>query len=177
MPPKRVDFSLSKIQNRSQSLKFYSRTGPTFEVLLQSRILFWSFTPEQNPFLKFYSRAESFFEVLLQSRILFWQSGLKRQCSNVKNPSCFPQSDRSSPNFLIKKYTYLLLKDTECVPVIIIISKLYSNKLMLPVKAFVSCSLMSSFLFCYTWAKYFKLSGTGISLSQDIHDFTTVDNL
>ena len=106
------------------------------------------------------------FEVLF--RIFFWQSGLKRPGSNVKNPSCFPQSDRSNPNFLFKKYAYILVKDTECVPVIIIISKFYSNKLMLPVKAFVSCSLMFSFLFCHTWAKCLELSITGISFSQDI---------
>ena len=30
VPPTRVDFSLPKIQNRPQILKFYSRTGPTF---------------------------------------------------------------------------------------------------------------------------------------------------
>ena len=40
VPPTRVDFSLPKIQNRPQILKFYSRTGPTF----------LSFTPEQDPF-------------------------------------------------------------------------------------------------------------------------------
>ena len=122
--------------------------APNFKILLQNRPCF----------LKFYSRTGSF----------FLQSGLKCPGSQVKNPSCFPLGDRSNPNFLFKKYAYLLVKDTECVPVIIINSKLYSSKLMMPVKAFVSCSLMFSFLFCYTWAKCFKLSITGISLSQDI---------
>ena len=45
-PPTRVDFSLPKIQNRPQILKFYSGTGPTFR----------SFTPEQDPFLTIWSQ-------------------------------------------------------------------------------------------------------------------------
>ena len=46
-------------------------------------------------------------------------------------PVAFLKNDRSSPNFLLK-YASLLAKDTEFVPVRIIINKLYSNKLMLP---------------------------------------------
>ena len=61
-----------------------------------------------------------------------------------------------------------MVKDIECVPVIIIISKLYNSKLMLPVEALVSSSLMFSFLFYYTRAKCFKLSIPGNRLSQDI---------
>ena len=34
VPPTRVDFSLSKIQNRPQILKFYSRTGSFFDNLV-----------------------------------------------------------------------------------------------------------------------------------------------
>ena len=46
VPPTRVNFSLPKIQNRPQILKFYSRTGPTF----------WSFTPEPDSFLTIWSQ-------------------------------------------------------------------------------------------------------------------------
>ena len=47
------------------------------------------------------------------------------------------------PVFPLKKYACLLAKDTaECVPVTIIISKLYGNELILPVGALVSCSLI-----------------------------------
>ena len=46
VPPTRVDFSLPKIQNRPQILRFYSRTGPTF----------LSFTPEQDPFFTIWSQ-------------------------------------------------------------------------------------------------------------------------
>ena len=46
VPLTRVDFSLPKIQDRPQILKFYSRTGPTF----------WSFIPEQDPFLTIWSQ-------------------------------------------------------------------------------------------------------------------------
>ena len=46
VPPTRVNFSLPKIQNRPQILRFYSRTGPTF----------WHFTPEQDPFFTIWSQ-------------------------------------------------------------------------------------------------------------------------
>ena len=47
----------------------------------------------------------------------------------------FLKNDRFSPNFLLKKYACFLAKDTERVPDTIIISKLYSHKLMLPMRA------------------------------------------
>ena len=48
------------------------------------------------------------------------------------------KNGKSNLNFLSKKYACLSVKGTECVPVTIIVSKLYSNRLMLPVGALVS---------------------------------------
>ena len=93
-------------------------------------------------------------------------------------PIAFLKNDRSNPNFLFKNYACLLAKDTECVPVTIIINNCNSNKLILPVRALVSCSLMLtysckkdsinkrtvfSFLFYYTEANSSKLSIAVIS--------------
>ena len=76
--PIRVDHCFaSKIQNRPQILKFFSRAGS---------------------FLRFLS---------LTSKI----------------PVAFLKNDRSDPNFLSRKYAYLLAKDAECMPVKIIVSK------------------------------------------------------
>ena len=102
-----------------------SRTGPQILNFFRNRLYL----------LKFYSRTRSFFDDLV---------------SNVKNPSCFSQNDGSNPNFLVKNYAYLSVEDIGCVPVMIIFSKVYSNKLMPPVEALVSCSLTFLFLFCYT---------------------------
>ena len=82
-------------------------------------------------FLKYYSRSGSFF-------LTIWSQTAKMAVVFLKN-------DKSNPNFLFKKYVCLLAKGTECVPVTIIINKLYSNKLMLPVQALVSCSLMLTY--------------------------------
>ena len=93
---------------------------------------FTSKNPEQTPnfqvllqnrpyFLKFYSRTGSFFDNLVSNALA--------QMSKI------PVAFLKVTGFLFKKYACLL-------PVIIIICKLYSNKLMLPVKAFVSCSLI-----------------------------------
>ena len=92
------------------------RTGPEF----------WTFFQNRPCFLKFYSRTGSFLDNLV---------------SNVQIASCFPGKLPVQSQFSFKK---VCLKDAECVPVIIIISKWYSNKVMLPVGAVVSCSLMLS---------------------------------
>ena len=109
------------------------RPGSIFHI--QNRPQIFNFFRNRLYFLKFYSRTGPFFDNLV---------------SNVKNPSCFPQNDGSNPNFLVKNYAYLSVEDTGCVPVMIIFSKVYSNKLMLPVEALVSCSLTFLFSFCYT---------------------------
>ena len=62
-----------------------------------------------------------------------------------KVPVAFLKNDRPSPNFHFKKYSCFLSKHTGCVPVTIIINKLYSNKLMLPMGTLVSYSLMSTY--------------------------------
>ena len=51
-----------------------------------------------------------------------------------KLPVAFLENGKSGPNFLSEKYVSILAKDTEYVPVAIIISKLHSNKVMLPVR-------------------------------------------
>ena len=79
--------------------------APNFELFSETGPNFLSFTPEQDPFLTIWSQTS-------------------------KMPVAFLKNDRSSPSFLLKKCAYLLAKDTECVSVTI--SKLYSNKLMLP---------------------------------------------
>ena len=90
--------------------------------------------------LNFFPEQALIFKVLLQNRIL--SSITLSQMS--KMPVAFLKYYRSNLNFLSEKYTCLLAKDTECVPVTIIISKLYSNKLMLPVGLLIlaSCSVM-----------------------------------
>ena len=56
-------------------------------------------------------------------------------------PVGFLKNDRSNSNFLFKKYASLLVNGIGCVPVTIIIGKLYRNKLMLAVGTLVSCFL------------------------------------
>ena len=95
-----------------------SRTGVTFEIFSRTGPDFYNFTPEQDPFLTIWSQMS-------------------------KMPVAFLKKDWSNPNFLSKTYACLSAKNTDCVPITIIVSKLYSNKLMLlPVGVPVSCSLM-----------------------------------
>ena len=91
------------------SLPKKSQQAPNFELFKGTGL---------DVYLKHYSRTVSFFDNLV---------------SNVNNASCFPKNNKSNPNFLLKKYACLLAKDTECVPVTIIINKLYRNKPILPV--------------------------------------------
>ena len=96
-----------------------SRTG-LFGLFSRTGPDFQSFTPEQDRLLK------------------IWSQTSKMQVAFLEN-------DQSNPSFLSKKYARLLAKDTECVPVTIIMIVLYSNKVMLPVGALVSCSLMLTY--------------------------------
>ena len=80
---------------------------------------FQSFTSQQDPFL------------------ITWSQSSKMAVAFLKN-------DRSNPNFLKRSVLCVCVK-RHSVPVTITISKLYSNKLMLPVGALASCSLMLTY--------------------------------
>ena len=87
--------------------------------------------------MNFFPVQAPIFKVFLQNRIFLtvWS-----QTSNM--PVALPKNDRFNSNFLFKKDACLLAKDTDCVSVTFIISKLYSNELILPVGALVCCSVM-----------------------------------
>ena len=68
--------------------------------------LFFTFkNPEQAPNFELFPEQALIFKVLLQNKILF-----DSLVSNPKNPGCFPQNDRSNPNFLFKKHAYVVVK-------------------------------------------------------------------
>ena len=91
-----------------------SRTSPEF----------WTFFPEQA----------LIFKVLLMNRILFWESGLKPEFQTSKFQLLSWKMTGPISIFFLKSYACLLAKNADCVLVTIIISKLYSNKFMLPVR-------------------------------------------
>ena len=128
LPPKQ------KILDRTLYMGMCHRPGSIFH-FQKSRpgLKFWN----RPWFLKFCSTTGSFFDNLV--------SNPGFQMSKIA--VAFLTNDRYKLNFLFKKYACLLAKDTERVHVTIIISKLHSNKLMLPVGALVSCSLMLTY-FC-----------------------------
>ena len=117
LPP---NFLMSGVQvcatHQGQFLTFKNpEESPNFELF-----------PEQALIFLFCSRTGSFVDNLV---------------SNVKNPSCFPQNDGSNPNFSLKKVCLSFSKRhwvCACH-----ISKLYSNKLILPVFPAAWC-----FYFC-----------------------------
>ena len=121
--------------------------------------MFKVLTPEQDPFSGIWSRTS------------------KMPVTSLKN-------DRSNRTFLSKNYGCLLPKDTECVPVKFINSKLHANKFMLPSGALLSCfrqldvnlflhvkqnstnkGIVLSFLFYYTCTKISKFPITATTLS------------
>ena len=82
--------------------------------------------PEKVPNLEiFFPELAMIFKVLLKNRIFF-----DNLASNVKMLVAFLRND---PIFFLKSCVRLLAKYTECVPITIMITKLYGNKLMLPV--------------------------------------------
>ena len=88
--------------------------------------------------LNYFSGTGADFKVMLDPFLTIWSQTSKASVAFLKN-------DRSNPNFLFKNCACLLAKDTEYVPVTIIIGKLYSNKFMLLEGVVVSFGLMLTY--------------------------------
>ena len=149
-------WSIFHFEKSGTSPKFgtFSRTVPDFK----------NITREQDPFLTIWSQTsktpvafslmtspvpiflklqlhEAIYRLRFYSNTLIHILSLSNSHNNVASVQK-SRSDKSHRVIVALNYVCLLAKDTECVLVTIIINKLWSNKLILPMGALVSCTLL-----------------------------------